>query len=50
MGFQTKRETITVHFEGIKSNETLIKNHAELKEQSKFYNYVIKNLLASSSV
>lgn len=51
MGFQIKREMIIVEFEGIKSNETLIKNHAEVKEQSKFYNYVYpKNLITCRSV
>lgn len=39
MGFQIKREMVIMEFEGIKSNETLIKNHVEVKEKSKFYNY-----------
>jgi hypothetical protein len=42
---------MTEQLEGIKSNETLIKNHAEVKEQSKVYNYVYsKNLITASSV
>lgn len=50
-GLQIKRDMIIVVFGGNKSNETLIKNQVEVKEQSKFYNYIYsKNLIISSSV
>jgi hypothetical protein len=51
MGYQVKRGMIIVEFGGIKSNEILIKNYTEGREQSAFSNYVYsKNPITSSLV
>jgi hypothetical protein len=41
---------IIVEFEGIKYNETLNKNRTEVKEISKFYNYIYSKTLITSSL